>query len=56
MTTFDFAAALREELILLLQGPGVTWNLKGIEHQLDKAITTVALKHLDAGHQKEPTP
>ena len=48
MTTFDFSSALRKEFIGLLQGPGVTWNLKGMEHQFDRAISIVALKGIDA--------
>lgn len=48
MTTFEFTAELREQFTTLLQGPGVTWNLKGIENQFDKAVALVALRNLDS--------
>jgi hypothetical protein len=47
MTAFELIGALREQFIEQLQGPGVTWNLKGIEMQFEKAVAYVALKNLD---------
>ena len=44
---FAMSDMLRDELEKTLQGPGVTWNLKGMMTVYDRAVAKVAFQIMD---------
>lgn len=46
-TYYEMSKLLREELKLVLQGPGVTWNLNGILSAYDRATAAASAKIVD---------
>jgi len=53
MSPYETCKILREELEALLKGPGVTWNLKGVLNQYDKAVASTAFRIMQILTQKD---
>lgn len=55
VTHFEMSKILRDELRVILQGPGVTWNLNGILNAYDRATAATAFRVGAMELQKETT-
>ena len=44
LSHLEMSTILREELKATLQGPGITWNMKGVLNAFDRALVKTAFR------------
>ena len=53
LSHLEMSNILRDELATVLQGSGITWNLKGILNAYDRAVAVTAFKVVKMESERE---